>query len=538
MVKVNGHACQALLDSGSLGDFVSTTLVDQLKLKTVELKEPINLQLAIAGSRGKVKHLAEISLEYQDISCKQTFHVANLDSHDMILGLPFMIQHSLVLGFNPAQVTIRSDKPVPLPRDQAWPLSVSTVGFSEVDILRLREELTVYAMDICKEAVETPLPPLRAINHVIPLLDDSKVYAWRPSKCPEALKPLWRAKRDDYVRTGRWEFHSGTNSVPMIILKKPMKDGSLRLRTVLDTRQRNKNTRKLASPLPDIDTILRNVASHTFHSLLDGKDAYEQIRVEPSDVPKTLFTTPDGTMISHVMQIGDCNAGATYQSLMNHIFAPYIGVFMDVYLDDIVVYSDSAEEHVSHVKTVIDTLRKNSFYLSVHKLQFFVDELIILGHVIDDLGIRMDPAKVDKVVNWKVLMNKGLLASFVGAVGYLASGCNKIRVPMALLSKRAAVSLAWQWGLTEQRAFNEVCEIVQKWRDLRRVAINYEPDADRINLTCDASLTGGSGVLSQGNNLMNANIVAFWSGKFSPAQQNYPVHELELLAIVESLKRF
>lgn len=116
----------------------------------------------------------------------------------------------------------------------------------------------------------------------------------------------------------------------MLHLWKPTEDGSLRLYTVLDTRQRNSNTRKLAYPLPDIETILRNVASHPYHSLLDGKDAYEQIQVNPKDIPKTLFTTPDGTMISYVMQIGDCNAGATYQSLMNHIFASHIGVFMDV----------------------------------------------------------------------------------------------------------------------------------------------------------------------------------------------------------------
>ncbi len=163
---------------------------------------------------------------------------------------------------------------------------------------------------------------------------------------------------------------------------------------------------------------------------------------------------------------------------------------------------------------------------------------MILGHVIDDGGIRMDPAKVDKVRNWKVPTNKGLLASFVGAVGYLASGCDGIHIPMALLSKRAATSSSWQWTPSEQRAFDEVKSIVDKWRDLRRVPISYAEDAEKVNLTCDASLTGGSGVLSQGDDLSTANIVAFWSGKFSSAQRNYPVHELELLAIVESLKRF
>lgn len=87
------------------------------------------------------------------------------------------------------------------------------------------------------------------------------------------------------------------------------------------------------------------------------------------------------------MQQGDCNAGATYQTLMNHIFNEYIGVFMEVYLDDIIIFSDTPDKHVLHVKLVIDKLRENKFYLSSHKLRFFQKKLQVLGHVIDDQGI-------------------------------------------------------------------------------------------------------------------------------------------------------
>ena len=88
-------------------------------------------------------------------------------------------------------------------------------------------------------------------------------------------------------------------------------------------------------------------------------------------------------MVSEVMQQGDCNGGATYQALMTFIFAPYIGIFMDVYMDDIVIYSDTPEEHVHHIKLVVDKLRLESLYLSSSKLFFFVKTLCILGHVID-----------------------------------------------------------------------------------------------------------------------------------------------------------
>jgi hypothetical protein len=91
--------------------------------------------------------------------------------------------------------------------------------------------------------------------------------------------------------------------------------------------------------------------------VIDGQDTYKQIRVIPEHVEHTTVTTPNGNMVSNVIQIGDCNAPATYQALMNHLFSPYIGRFLDVYLDDIIIYSDTLEDHISHVKLVLDILQ-------------------------------------------------------------------------------------------------------------------------------------------------------------------------------------
>ena len=173
---------------------------------------------------------------------------------------------------------------------------------------------------------------------------------------------------------------------------------------------------KLASPLPDIEEILCEVSKHKYRSLIDRKDTYEQIWVIPEHVHRMIFMTLDGTMELLVMQQGNCNAGATYQTLMNHIFAPYLGVFVYVYLDDIIIFSDSIKEHVDHIRIMFDILRKEKLYLGLSKMQFFAEELKILGHIIDDKGISMDPHKVDKVLNWKMPTNKDLLRSFIGAV--------------------------------------------------------------------------------------------------------------------------
>jgi hypothetical protein len=152
----------------------------------------------------------------------------------------------------------------------------------------------------------------------------------------------------------------------MLLIPK-VKSDELKLRVVVDLRARNSNTKKMSSPLPDMDGILRRASRCKYRSLIDGQDAYEQIRVVPEHVSRTAVSTPDGNMVSHVLQQGDCNAPATYQTLMNYLFGDYIGRFMDVYLDDIIIYSNSLEEHIVHVKKVIDVLQQEKLYLSAHK---------------------------------------------------------------------------------------------------------------------------------------------------------------------------
>lgn len=198
-VKINGHTCRALLDTGSLSDFISTTLADQLKLKEPILEKPLNLQLAVSGSRSRVKHQTTPTLEYQNIKEQRTFDSINLDSYDLILGTPFMFQHQVQLGLKPSQVTIRSDLSLPIIGSQALTLESRAAEIQGDYIYGLREKLKEYALPICKAANETPLPPFRAINHAIPLIDEKKIYPYRPSKCPEQMKPLWREKRDDYL---------------------------------------------------------------------------------------------------------------------------------------------------------------------------------------------------------------------------------------------------------------------------------------------------------------------------------------------------
>lgn len=539
MVQVNGKPCRALIDTGALADFISPKLVDQLKIECEELEQPLTVHMASQGSKVKVKYAALVHFKYASIRESRKFDVMNLDEHDMVLGTPFLYQHQVLVGFNPTRIWIESPKALPIKGMHTSELAARSAQFEADQIKQCKEEIIEYARPLFKDAKDTPLPPMRAINHTIPLIDEGKVYKYRRANIPDPLRPLWDEKRKAYIQTGRWKVTTGSNAMPMMFLQKPRKsaDDPLRLRTVIDLRERNANTKKLSSPLPDIEAVLRRVAAKPYRSLIDGKDAYEQIRIVPEHVSRSIFNTPDGTMVSQVMQLGDCNGGATYQSLMNHLFQAYIGVWMDIYLDDLVIYSDSVDDHVRHLKIVIDILRKEQFYLSEHKMQLFQKELKILGHIIDNEGIRMDPAKVDAIEKWKVPSNRELIRGFLGAVGYLAPNVPKIRIPMQILTDVTRTDRPFKWDFTEQRAFDIVRTLVKEFREHSRIILNYGPNAHPIYMVTDASASGIGGLISQGKDWRNARIAAFFSAKLNSAQMNYPVHDLEFMAGVKTMLR-
>lgn len=181
-IEINEHPVRALLDSGSLGDFISSTLVDQLSVKRETLESPLALHLAVQGSRSKVNARATVNLKYQEVNETRTFDIINLNNYDVILGTPWMYQHELCLGFNPARVVIGRVEALPLKAGPDTKLMVSMLTPEDRAIESAREELRQYAEPICREVWETDLPPLRAINHTIPLIDESKIYLWRPSK--------------------------------------------------------------------------------------------------------------------------------------------------------------------------------------------------------------------------------------------------------------------------------------------------------------------------------------------------------------------
>lgn len=145
---------------------------------------------------------------------------------------------------------------------------------------------------------------------------------------------------------------------------------------------------------------------------------------------------------------------------MNHLFSQYIGRWMNMYLDDIVVYSHSLEEHVEHIRIVLEILVREKLYLNEGKLRFLCKEMKILGRIVDDDGIHMDPDKVDQVLNWKVPMNRDLLHGFISSVRYLVDNIYRVQVPMGVLSSITGDTVPFRWTATEQWAFDQVKQYV------------------------------------------------------------------------------
>ncbi|GLB37195.1 putative DNA RNA polymerase [Lyophyllum shimeji] len=375
------------------------------------------------------------------------------------------------------------------------------------------------------------LPPWREVNHEINLIDEDKQYQYHAPRCPMSLRDEFYAKINKYVDAKWWEPRSVKQAAPLLCI--PKKDGSLR--TPLDARQRNNNTIKDVTPLPDQEIIREDVARAKIRSKIDLTDAYEQVRVRTEDVHKTAFTTIAETYVSNIMQIRDCNAPATFQRLMTSIFRDAIGKFMHVYLDDIFIFSETIEEHEQHLRVVFERLREHSLYLKWKKCELYADRVDCLGHIINDQGIHPDADKLARIRDWRTPRNYNDIQRFVGLVNYLGHFLPDITAYTGPLMAMTQNGAPFYWRPIHQRCFDMIKRICCKTPIIKPI----EPKTgEPIWLICDASKSGVGAMYGQGPTWAQCRPAGFMSKKFTNAQQNYAVHELETLAILEALMKW
>ena len=175
------------------------------------------------------------------------------------------------------------------------------------------------------------------------------------------------------------------------------KDGALRM--CIDYRQINKVTVKNKYPLPRIEDLFDQLKGAGVFLKIYLRSGYYQLRVKEGDVPKTAFRTRYGHYEFLVMPFGLTNAPAAFMDLMNRVFRPYVDQFVVVFIDDILVYSKDAQEHEQHLRIVLETLREKKLYAKLSKCDFWLNEVSFLGHIVFVEGIRVDPAKIEAVMN-------------------------------------------------------------------------------------------------------------------------------------------
>jgi len=302
------------------------------------------------------------------------------------------------------------------------------------------------------------------------------------------------------------------------------KDGSQRM--CIDYRALNKLTVKNRYPLPRIDDVFDQLQGAAWFSKIDLRSGYHQMRVREGDVEKTAFRTRYGHYEFVVMPFGLTNAPAAFMDLMNRVLSPMLDRFVIVFIDDILVYSKTEEDHKAHLSEVLETLRKNKLYAKFSKCEFWLKEVQFLGHIVNEEGIKVDPAKVSAVRNWETPKTPTEIRSFLGLAGYyrrFIKDFSKIAVPLTKLMRK---NMAFSWGREQRQAFEELR------RRLCDAPVLTLPDGtEGFVVYCDASKVGLGAVLMQNNK-----VVAYASRQLKPSEENYPTHDLELGAVVFALK--
>ena len=177
------------------------------------------------------------------------------------------------------------------------------------------------------------------------------------------------------------------------------------MRLCIDYRQLNRVTIKNKYPLPRIDDLFDQLQGARVFSKIDLRSRYHQLKIKETNIPKTAFRTRYRHYEFLVMPFGLTNAPTTFMDLINRVFHPYLDQFVIVFIDDILVYSKSVDEHVLHLQIVLQTLRDRRLYAKFFKCEFWLNEVIFLGHVVSGDGIFVNPRKIEAIVNWEQLKN-------------------------------------------------------------------------------------------------------------------------------------
>uniref|UniRef100_A0A2N9F7E8 RNA-directed DNA polymerase n=2 Tax=Fagus sylvatica TaxID=28930 RepID=A0A2N9F7E8_FAGSY len=376
--------------------------------------------------------------------------------------------------------------------------------------------------DVFPNDVPSGLPPIRGIEHQIDFVPGATIPnrpAYRSN--PEETKELQR-QVEELLAKGHVRESMSPCAVPVLLV--PKKDGTWRM--CVDCRAINNITVKYRHPIPRLDDMLDELHGSCIFTKIDLKSGYHQIRMKEGDEWKTAFKTKYGLYEWLVMPFGLTNAPSTFMRLMNHALRAFLGRFVVVYFDDILVYSKSLDEHIDHLHCVLTVLRKEKLYANLKKCSFCLDKVVFLGFVVGAKGIAVDEEKVKAIKEWPTPKSITEVRSFHGLASFYRRFVKDFSTLAAPLTEIVKKSVGFKWGSEQDRAFIEIKE------RLCGAPLLALPDFSKtFEIECDASGIGIGAVLMQ-----EKRPIAYFSEKLNGAALNYPTYDKELYALVRALE--
>ncbi|KAJ9555926.1 hypothetical protein OSB04_010540 [Centaurea solstitialis] len=540
---VNSIPVLVLFDTGAECSFVHNTLAKKFAMPTTPLYDALVVEVA-GGFLVTVRDCFEgCTIELDGEPFSATLIPMNVGSFDVVLGIDWLRAHDANIGCGKKMVTLPTSRgemiivygdkkkgtntTISMIKARRFLAKGCTSYLAYVIDTKL-EKKEVADVDVVREFPDVfpedlpGLPPERQVEFHIDLTPGvapiaRAPYRLAPTEMKEMMTQLQELSEKGFIRPS-----SSPWGAPVLFVKK--KDGSMRM--CIDYRELNKVTVKNRYPLPWIDDLFDQLQGAGCFSKIDLRSGYHQVRVKEDDIPKTAFRTRYGHYEFLVMLFGLTNAPAVFMDLMNRVCRPVLDKSVIVFIDDILVYSKDEAEHERHLREVLNVLRDEKLYAKFSKCEFWLHEVQFLGHVVSRDGIKVDPAKIEAMMSWKSPTNPSEIRSFLGLAGYyrrFIQDFSKIASSLTMLTKKNAKFL---WTDKQEEAFQTLK------KKLCQAPILSLPDGtEDFVVYSDASKMGLGCVLMQ-----RGKVISYASRQLKDHEKNYPVHDLELAAVVFALK--
>jgi hypothetical protein len=392
MFLVNSTTARVLFHSGASHSFVTENFVKKGKLEPTMMPRARLVQ--IPGSVMKTKrNCVDVSVDIHGVSFKANLIILGTKGLDVVLGMDWMSKYQGHIDCTKKSIAVTNSDSIQieytttmLSRKAYYKKFVSGPTLEQVPVVC--EYPDVFPKEL------PGMPPDRDIEFIIELVPGTAPIAQRAYRMnPQELEEIKR-HLTDMLSKGLIRPSASPWGSPVLFVDK--RDGTIRL--CVDYRKLNEVTIKNKYPLPKIEDLFDQLNGAKVFSKIDLRTGYHQLKVCKSDIPKTAFTTRYGLFECTVMSFGLTNAPTYFVNLMNKVFMKFLEKFVVVFIDDILVYSKTEEEHAEHLRLVLGTLREHQLYAKFSKCEFWLKEVGFLGHVISAGGVSVDPSKITSIM--------------------------------------------------------------------------------------------------------------------------------------------